>query len=229
MKNLLLPSEFALRNKTWGYGLSSYSQENCRVTLNDNGLRVYRPPNFDGASNNTTWGGLRIHPLNIDPYLLVKGRTYIVMFDVTGQTSNGISELYWTNQMGWGGGGLMPDPTNVSYAILPANFQGSKTCWYKFTIPDDIYKVCTVSYSGFTAGTTYPSYRDFAFGWGYSNTGSLGTDIYITNIRMYDLTETPTIEPDKNGILNLGALKEGFKETKFHISSEVYGNNFYEF
>lgn len=229
MKNLLLPSEFALRDKRFGDGLSYYSQADCQITLTDNGFRVYRTPNIDGATTSTTWGGFRLQPLNIDKNLLVKGRTYIVMFDVTGQSSNGLSYIYWTNQMGWGGGGLDPTPSDVTLSGIPSNFQGSKTCWYKFTINDDIYKTCTSSYSGFVAGTVYPSYRDFAFGWQYTATGTLGTDIYITNIRMYDLTENPTISLNKNGILTLGTMNEKYTTPEFHMSSEICGNCFYEF
>lgn len=234
MKNLLFPTEVALLDKQFVNGLSSYTQANCQCTVTDKGFRVYRPPNHNGntsgsGGSNDVWGGLRIQPLNIDPNLLVKGRTYIVMLDVSGKTSNAITSIGWTNNMGWGGGGLNPAPTDVSQDVLPANFEGSKTCWYKFTVADDIYKVCTSAYSSFKQGETYPSYRDFQFGWGYANTGALGTDIYITNIRMYDITENPTITPNKNGILQMGALNEGYSTPAFHQSSEIFGNSFNEF
>lgn len=229
MNNLVFPSEVALLEKKYANGLSSYTQSNCQVTLTDNGYRIYRPPNIDGTTSSTTWGGLRLQPFSIDPHILVKGHTYIVMLDVSGKSSNAIANFGWTNQMGWGGGGLNPNPSNVEANGIPSNFNGSKTCWYKFTVTDDVYKKCTSSYSSFVAGETYVSYRDFMFGWGYSNTGSLGTDIYITNIRLYDLTNNPIITPNKNGILHLGAMNEGYTTPSFHKFSEIYGNDFYEF
>ena len=153
--------------------------------------RIYRTPNHDGRSQEGSgwdnWGGMRLTPLSIDPNLLQKGHSYILKWHVKGQTCDSI-DPYFTNQMGWGGGGLDPNPSNVEKTYLPAGFIGEKDCYYKFTINDDVYKVCTRSYSGFVQGETYPSYRDFAFGASYSITNDLGTDLYITNIRLYDIT-----------------------------------------
>lgn len=232
MKNLILPTELSLLDKKFGQGLYAYTQASCTVTLTDNGYRIYRPPNYDGrpsseGGNHNTWGGLVLTPLSIDPNLLVKGRTYIIMFDISGQSSNGLSTFYWTNNMGWGGGGLEPSPSNIESDGMPSNFQGTKTCWYKFTINDEVYKTCTSQYAHFQVGTVYPSYNHFGFGFGYSKTGELGTDLYITNIRMYDLTENPTITPNKNGVL-VGELQEGLNEVSFHKSSTINANRFYE-
>jgi hypothetical protein len=54
--------------------------------------------------------------------------------------------------MGWGGGGLQPNPSNVSSCGIPANFNGETDCFYDFTINDDIVKTCTSTYSYATSG-----------------------------------------------------------------------------
>jgi hypothetical protein len=46
---------------------------------------------------------------------------------------------------------------------------------------------------------------------------------------MYDITENPTITPNKNGIHQMGALNEGYSTPAFHQSSEDFGNSFNEF
>lgn len=196
----------AIISKTWILPLSSYTQANCQVSLTDKGYRIYRSPNAE--NNNNTWGGLRIY--NEGNMLnLQKGHTYICKFSVTGQTSNGVSSIGWTNQMGWGGGGLNPNPTNVEYLYPPANFKGTMECYYKWTLSDDVYKVCTSTYSSFTQGQTYLSYRDFMCGWGYSTTGELGTDIYITNFRLYDITNgEDKISINKQGLILGGDFSE---------------------
>ena len=228
MENLIYKVECALLDKSYRDGLSNYTQANCQVTLTDNGFRIYRPPNLTTANNgNTMWGGLRLQPHYAKPGgTLFKGHTYILLFDVKGQSSNG-SYGYFTNQMGWGGGGLDPKPSNIVDRGLPSNFQGSYTYYYRFTITDDVYKVCTSSYSGFTAGTTYLSYRDFAWGFQYTSTGSLGTDLYLTNFRMYDITQNPKISFDKSGNVIIGSIIEE-SSIKISKSTELRCSNFIE-
>jgi len=58
------------------------------------------------------WGGLVLRFPN-PPF--IKGHTYIIMFNIKGKTSNSVGDIYWTNNCGWGGGGLEPSPTNVAF------------------------------------------------------------------------------------------------------------------
>ena len=205
-KNILFDVETALLNKTFSNGLSSYTQTNCKVTLTNDGYRIYRAPNLTtSADGNTMWGGLRLQ----NQGWLEKGHTYIILFNVKGQTSNAVTSIGWTNQMGWSGGGLDPKPSNVSYSMVGSNFNGEKLCYYKFTVNDDIYKVCTSSYSSFVAGTTYLSYNHFMFGFGYSSTGTLGTDLYLTNFRMYDITNLKNGKFNKTSVLECISIIEG--------------------
>ena len=230
MINLIDPINTALQQKKFQDGLTSYTQSNCQVTLTNQGYRIYRPPNKNPTDDgHTMWGGLKLQVNTC--HLLEKNHTYIILFKVNGKTSNAIASYGFSNQMGWSGGGLIPNPTNIKSESIPANFQGEKECFYKFTVSDDVYKTCTQSYSGFTQGQTYLSYRDFAFGFGYTNTGALGTDLYITNFRMYDITnETGDfINITKTGITYANSFEEVIGDVKFFKNSnEIFANEFYE-
>ena len=129
--------------------------------------------------------------------------------------------------MGWGGGGLSPSPSNGVSNSLGSNFEGEKEIYYKFTISDDVVKTCTSSYSSFVSGNQYLSYMDFTFNFSYSDTGALGTDLYITNIGLYDITNI-NIKLNKNGTLDLGSLLENRNIAKIYKSSIIESTNFIE-
>lgn len=236
--NLLFKTECARIDKAWKDGLSSYTQANCQVTLTDNGYRIYRPPNLTTAANgNTMWGGLRlnnqstggIHAYNVSQdnmWLLQQGHTYLIGFHVKGQSSNSTT-FGFTNNMGWGGGGVSPNPTVLVNDGIPTDFNGEKDCTCIFTINDTIAKTCTAAYSSYTAGTTYLSYRDFTFGWGYTSTGSLGTDVYITNLHMYDITSI-IAKLSKNGVMHICDLNERMNDCRLIKNAELCASEFIE-
>jgi hypothetical protein len=167
-------------------GFGTYNQANCQVTLTDDGVRIYRPANVvhDSSTMHNMWGGMKLSPLLVDSQSLQKGHTYIMLFDAKGKTSKA-PKLNWTNNMGWGGGGLTPIPSSVSTQGFTENWQSENytTLYYQWTIEDEVYKTCTSAYGNFEAGTVYPSYRDFEISFQYQDTGSMGTDIYIRNVR----------------------------------------------
>jgi len=222
-------------------GLGAYTQSNCQVTCDSNGYRIYRPPNLTVADNgNTMWGGLRIrnstvsavhaYDASIDNIFgLIKGHTYIFIITVEGKSSNNFSSIGITNLMGWGGGGLMPSPSNITYKLIGANFNGKTECYYKFTISDDIVKTCTAAYSTFVNGNQYLSYMDFMFGFAYESTGSLGTDLYISNIRLFDLTNKTSKNIQKSGIIEFTQFIEKEENiTKIRNDEELYATEFIE-
>lgn len=228
MENLLQICDYGIKTKTWTTGLKSYTQTNCSATLTDKGYRIYRAPNLTTADNgNTMWGGLTLYPNLISENILQKNHSYILKFHVSGQTT-AQPEFYWSNNIGWGGGGLNPTPTEIAKHNISANFQGEDDFFFHWTIKDDIYKTCTTSYSRFVAGNSYLSYAGFKFGFNYGSTGTLGTDLYITNLRLYDVTNASEIDISKQGVINLGALYEYSDQVQFHKDGEIYANNFYE-
>ena len=234
MNNLLELTEYSLRKKTMSYGLSSYTQSNCSCTLTDDGYRIYRTPNVNPTDNGQTmWGGLVIHPFDMASNILQKGHRYVLMFHVKGRSSNSVIDTYWSNNVGWGGGGLDPSPiVNKNTMNLPAEFNGETDVLYDFTINDDIYKVCTSSYGSgtFVEGNTYLSYNGFKFGFQYTDTGEWGTDLYITNIRMYDITNyTSSVNLAKNGILSISALNEIDGTARINKYSEALSEKFIEY
>lgn len=204
-KNLLQSVNQAIKDKEFKNGLSSYTQANTIVTLTDRGYRIYRTPNVNPTDNgNTMWGGLRIDMTQIPGGIpLTKGRSYRLIINTNGKTTKSPSgSSKFSNQMGWGGGGLTPTPITIGreWEQIPNNFNGKHDIIWEFKIEDDIYKVCTSSYSSFVAGNTYPSYKHLQMGWGYQDTGSEGTEIYITGIYLYDITDDDTIGISDKGI-----------------------------
>ena len=229
-ENLAYEVNMNIINKKMANPLSSYTQSNCQVSLTDDGYRIYRPPNKNPTNDgNTMWGGF-VMRFYEPPF--TKGHRYVVQFETKGQTSNAPSDIYWTNLAGWGGGGLQPAPSDVVIKNIGANFNSQEwtTISYTWTINDDVYKTCTSSYSSFVQGTVYPSYRDFKWGFGYTDTGTLGTDIYIKNVRMYDLTTASQIDIKKTGVIEAGSFWETLskQDAAFHHDGEITSNCFYE-
>ena len=232
--NKFTPQNNALVEKVFRDGLSSYTQTNCQVTLTDKGYRIYRPPNYNPTNNgNTMWGGLIIRPFTVDPNFLIKNHTYIVLLHVEGQSSNTFADVYWSNNAGWGGSayGLTTELSNVAIDKIPSNFQGEYDFSYKFTVAGDVWKECTKSYSNFVAGTSYNCYRDMKVGFTYTDTGALGTDLYITNLRCYDITTADNvINFAKTGIITASEYVEGaINNAKLHTSGEVQMYDFIEY
>lgn len=218
-------------DKQWTNGLWYYNQANCQVSMTDDGIRIYRPPNLvhDSSTMHNMWGGFRISPMTVNTNSLQKGHTYIILVDVKGKTSNAANSA-WDNQMGWGGGGLTPQPSNVERNWIPANWQSDEyvTFFYKWTIEDDVYKTCTSSYSSFVAGQEYISYRDFCLNFNYQNTGELGTDIYVRNLRCYDITNLGNATIAQTGTVLAAALQETNQLARIHLSGEIGGSEYIE-
>lgn len=211
----------------WENGLRRYTQTNCQVTFENNAVHIYRPPNINASAHNM-WGGFAFR--NDGNILgLQKGRSYLWAMTVNGQTSNSpVIEV--DNNMGWTdtSSGLMPQPTDLFKYRTPASFNGKQEAWYAFTIPDDIFKKCTTGYSTFVAGNTYISYRDFQYRFDYTTTGTLGTDLYITNIRFFDITDLDLSNITRAGIANFTDFVEDTGIASINMNKEFYSNSIIE-
>lgn len=231
--NLAYEANIQLSKKEFKNPLAYYNQANCKSSLTDEGYRIYRPPNItynsSDSSTRTMWGGF---VLRYPETPFIEGHRYQLIFEVKGQTTCLPSEMYWTNNCGWGGHGLDPQPTNVITKNISANFNSQEwtSVSYIWTISDTIYKTCTSSYSSFVEGQSYNSYRDFKYGFTYQNTGALGTDLYIKNIRMYDITTASKIDIKKTGVINADNFVENLslKQALVNHSGEFSANQFYE-
>ncbi len=228
--NLLFNEAYGIATKQWVGGMSSYTQSNCQVSLTDNGYRVYRTPNVNPTDNgNTMWGGFVISNAN-NRYGLVQGHTYVIEFDIKGQSSTATPDIWWSNLVGWGGGGLSPSPSNVvSCNPVTSNWQSTEYQHfsYKWTC-DSIYKTCTSAYHTYVQGQTYLSYSGFKYGWNYAATGSLGTDVYIKNLRMYDITNISNpLQIGKNETQCLEII-EGIEPVQFNSVGGIECNELIE-
>ena len=196
-KNLLFDIDSHIEMRVWKPGLSKFEQENCKCSLTNQGFRISRPSWLTVATNGyTMFGGLVLHPFELDSNILQEGHTYVIMFDVRGYTSN-VPVCYWSNNIGW----EAPELTPILTGAITNNAIGKEfssinyvTYRYEFTVNDSIYKKCEKSYQNFVEGEYYLSYRDFFFGFTYKSTGSQGTELYIKNIRMYDVTKDEVLE-----------------------------------
>lgn len=193
-------------------GLGTYDQGNLIVTMTNQGIRIYSEPNRDGraieGSEWNTWGGFCWSPMK-QSRCLIKGHHYRLSWHVKGQSSRAMVDVYWSNQIGWG---QYPDasPTVHKMVTQPANFQGEMDCFYDFTIEDDIFKTTTNDvHAGFEPNTSYLAYSAFKIGYTYDFTGPLGTDIYITNLQLHDLTTGEVYKIEKSGIVKTIELVSG--------------------
>lgn len=236
--NKLFLPECSRINLEFSNGLSRYTQANCQVNLTEEGYHIYRPPNLTTAANgNTMWGGLKLVNQSTDTIAaystprdnvwgLQKSHTYLMTFHAKGKSSNATT-FGWANNMGWSGGGVTPSPTMIVNDGIPTDFEGEKDCVYIFTINDDIAKNCTTAYSSYVAGTSYLSYRHLTFGWGYTSTGTLGTDLYITNLRLYDITSNMA-KITKTGVSHFFDIVEENSIAKIRKNSELIASEFIE-
>lgn len=208
--NIAYKVDNAIKDKVYQDGLNSYTQSNCKVTLTDKGFRIYRPPNLSPTvDGNTMWGGLKVQLFKIDSNILKKGHKYRISFIVTGQSSNGAERIYFSNNMGWSGTSRGLTCVSASkYNSLESNFKGSKEIYAVFDITDDIWKVCTSSYSSFVEGEYYNCYRDLCWGFGYKDTGELGTDLYVTNFKVVDITEDESTLIKDSGVVKSSHISE---------------------
>lgn len=239
LPNIIFKIDSARGAKIFQDGLSRYTQANCQVTLTDDGYRIYRPPNYNPTDNgNTMWGGLKlvnqtsdtVSPYNTardNSWGLQKTHTYLLAFYAKGQSNNSTS-VGFTNNMGWGVGGVSPNPTILVNSGIPTNFQGEKDCFCVFTINDDIIKTSNDARAGYDGSSQYLSYRHFTFGWGYTNTGALGTDVYLTNFRLYDITNIVG-KIKKNGQADFADFVEHNGIAKIEKKAEFLTNNLIEF
>ena len=196
-------------------GAHAYTQGNLSVTSTVNGYRIYSEPNRDGRAQEgsewNTWGGLVLDPMHVSR-CLVKGHHYRISWHVSGQSSRAMVDTYWSNNIGWG---QSPDaaPTVHKCVFQPANFQGEMDCFYDFTIEDEIFKTTGSSvHSGFEANTSYLAYAGFKIGYTYDYTGTLGTDVYITNIQMHDLTSDKIYKIGNNGVIKSTEFVSGKRD-----------------
>ena len=236
--SIIFPIELSRSNLEFTNGLNRYTQSNCQVTLTDQGYHIYRPPNLTTANDgNTMWGGLKLVNQKTDTIAaydsnrdnnwgLQKGHTYFAAFHAKGKSSNSTS-WGWANNMGWSGGGVNASPTIITNIGIPSDFQGEKDCIFIFTINDDIAKNCTSAYSSYVANTTYLSYRHLTFGWGYSSTGTLGTDLYLTDLRLYDITNYMA-KITKQGQAKFYDFVEQLNKAQIRRKSEFLSSNFIE-
>lgn len=240
-KNLAEKMNQSLFEKKATNGVSYYTQENCQISLTDKGMRIYRPANIS-TNTNYGGARLRFQELGntrtvsytnkadntTSTYtysdFLQKGHRYRICYHVSGYSNNGLAMHGFTNEMGWGESTSGPNPSNVIDSGIPDNFGivngeavgAEKECFYEFTINDEPFKYSTYTNPNypnhFPAGYIYSSYRDFQIGWTYTNSGALGTKVYISNIQIYDITNSDI--PTQYNMITKKGITQAFSFTE---------------
>lgn len=214
-----------LEKKQFGNGLSSYEQTHCKVTLTDDGIRIFRTPNLIYSSaGNVMWGGLK---LQFPEGTFFKGRKYKLSFKAKGKTSFGIGKPYLTPQMGWTAGGLTQLDC-MSAVVIPSNFNSDsyKEFYAIFDLSNfNVYQTATKTQSIFVEGNVYNCCRDLALGFGYADTGELGTDIYIRDIELIDITDSDNSHINKKSQLVTNEIVEfNYKPSLIDYSGWTVGD-----
>lgn len=238
-ENILFKVEKARTNLVYTDGLRSYTQANCQVTLTEQGYHIYRPPNLTTANDgNTMWGGLLINNQTTrtiasydasrdNVWNLQKNHTYMFAFHAKGQSSNSPSLVVESN-MGWDRiAGVGPNPTYLASNTIPVDFNGEQDCYIIFKIEDDVVKVATENKSSYVQGNSYLSYRELCLNYGYTATGTLGTDLYLTDFRLYDITNHMA-EFTKMGQAKFYDFVEQMNKCKIRKNSELLATEFIE-
>lgn len=237
--NIIFPIELSRTYLKFTNGLNKYTQANCQVTLTEYGYHIYRPPNLTVANDGKTmWGGLLInnqttrtiaaYDASRDNILnLQKNHTYIFAFHAKGKSSNSPSLIVESN-MGWDRiAGVGPNPTYLARKTIPVNFNGEQDCYIIFKIEDDIVKIATENKSNYVQGTSYLSYRDLCLNYEYTSTGELGTDLYLTDFRLYDITND-IAKITKQGQAKFQDFVEQLNKVQIRKNSEFLSSNFIE-
>lgn len=234
MENLLKYADLqcVTKNKYGGGGLGSNAVgSNQSRSWTDEGCRIYRNPNVTGSLNGSgvgNWGGWRIAftTTNTPKSVLVKGHTYLFFCNVRGKSDSQGTNCGWAFNWGWDGdSALIPRPTTLYKDMnIPIGNDINKTLSWAFKIEDDIDKVCEKAFtSGWVVGNTYQSYKHLHVGYQYTTTGSVGTDVYLSNFNMYDITDYASkISFNKNGVvdaLTINCLVDAFSMNKYGLLS----------
>lgn len=237
MENILAKADLQIISKgNRGTGVYQYTQNDNYSKYTDNGLLWIRKANIVGhgwnSNYHTTFGGFRIIT---DSFIdkLKTGNTYVLMIDVKGQLDHNLDYFRFSYEMGWEGDneGLLARP-QVIYSKCPVKGFNNMTAIYAFKITDDVYKTCKTKFSDYIVGNKYNSYKQFCMGFGYADDTTIGTELYIKNLRMYDITKYDKIV----SFLKTGVIKSNTLTTLINNNSSfclnkfgtVSVNNFYE-
>ena len=170
-----------------------------KAELIDGKVHLWRSPNNTNSGNSAgNYTGFVVRNLKD---LLEKDHVYLFSFDIEGfndSPENANASLVYT--IGWGGCGGLKYYTVSSHL---AHFDGKEKLFFLYDLRGkELWQAATKTEGSIVAGTYYPIYNNFFFRFNYSQTGEKGTDVYISNISMQDITDNINVNIDKKYIIN---------------------------
>lgn len=233
--NLLSPYTFPL---AFGKNLTYATQTNGKTVIEDNHFKITRNPNITGTLNGNTggtqnWCGIIFR--NYDNILgFQQGHHYLVCINVKGYSDTAMNDISISNYCDWSASSLNPITTtdNIqTYNPVVAGYNSDTldTVALYFEINSPLYKVLTgKSYSTFVKGQSYLSFRDIKFGFTYTTTTSVGTNLELDNLRLYDVTNLDVLTRIKReGITQtISFIEDG--DNGIIKNGDLQSNNIYE-
>lgn len=179
--------------------LYSGNSQYRKVELIDGKVHIWRSPNNTNTGNSSgNYTGFAVGDLKD---ILEKDHIYLFSFDIEGvndSPDNANASLVYT--IGWGGCGGLDYYSVPSYL---AHFNGKEKIYFLYDLRGkELWQAATKTEGSVVAGTYYPIYNNFFFRFNYSTTGEKGTDVYISNISMQDITNNTTVNINKKYIIN---------------------------
>lgn len=205
--NIMEDVQQAIDDKVFKNGLWGFQQASCVCTITENGFRIQRDDNLIYSSTNKVmWGGLIA---TFTPEQIKANRKYLLTFQCRGKSSNNM-EIYFAQQAGWAAKGGLNSITPTSMRVHGENFNSNDwvDCWAIFNTGDDLFKVATKTESDVVSGTAYFRCTELKIGYAYQDTGELGTDILINNVKLIDITDEIKIGIDKKSQLLCDGINE---------------------
>lgn len=211
--------------------LATYTQANCQVnySIGKGMCNIYRPPNIGtGTHGNTMWGGMIVSPHEFISEFKA-GETYRLQFDYCGKTSNPLDTPYFSYSAGWNSMGGLRTPTSTTEItpVEPGDTNGYwKTATYLISVLEDPYIVATNTSGGLSVGTIYNCMNQLKIGFGYvGSTGSLGTDLNISNLRLVKVASASQSDAKITSIKSTGETLTGaFTEGEYRASTVDYSD-----
>lgn len=193
-------------------GMQPWSQCTCSI-INNTEIYYHRNPNvIVSTAGNVT---AIVSSLSIPNGMIKTNRKYKVCWKARGISDGLMQAPYLAFSASWttNGVGLVAN-NSVGDAGVPSNFnetQYQERSAILDTTGWSPWQQAKNDYETIKTGDWFNCANKLAFTFNHTNTGTNGTDVYLTDFRLYDITDNPSAGFDKKG----KAIASEFVENNF--------------